>query len=79
MSSLYFWQKLTRDCVRLSECDHPLHRDVSALHTGHSGNHIFKATRIYSYVSLKCHDFVTTIDIIQRILPYISAMERLIN
>ena len=33
----------------------------------------------YSYVSLKRHDFVTTIDVIKHILPYNSAMECLIN
>ena len=33
----------------------------------------------YSYVSLKGHDFVTTIDVIKHIFLYNSAMEHLSN
>ena len=33
----------------------------------------------YSYVSLKRHDVVTTIDVMEHILPYNSAKVRLIN
>ena len=33
----------------------------------------------YSYVSLKRHNFVTTIDVMEHILPHYSAKERQIN
>ena len=67
--------------MRLSGCDRPLHWDASVHHTGHSGNRIVYLQGNYdvSYVSLKCHDFVMTIDVIKQILPYNSATVRLIN